>query len=761
MNIYLKKLEVTNFKSFPPEKIKTFNFEDNNATILDGPNGYGKSTVFDSLELLITGDIVHFESKLKNGYTTFLSIIANKDSYPTEITGHFANEKNKFSIKRIFDWNDGNNSKLIHTDENGDMEDIDDSKVYDLLNINNNFFKIGMYISQNNSLLFLQEKYGDRKKILTSILDMKQIDERIEFIKKIKYAFSERITSIGKKLQEQEKEIKIEEQRLKEIINKTQVGDQLVDYKKIFPAKDFLFDLKDIDITIPIETYKEQIKPIKKLVNNYELLLESNRVKEIAKILNISSLSLKGYFYRDKLHKFSEQKEWWKQLSNLNNFFRKNIISYEIVTYELIKDKEISQKIKQYHVLLSEKSILEKTITGDKSEIITLNKKRKELKEQQKHQHIIDDEHCPFCGIFNKDLEKSYNDLTIILESTLGHNEKNLNQHIVSIAELERSILTILKEILEPYEKELSLFSEIQNLKSITKEELSSIEKVFSNFSSIFKETEAKIEKEERSFSYLLELFYSKLRELKGNEQIFSDDELNELNEIHKKVFDNNKPSISIEDLNVKYLYIQSKYRDTYEYKLQKNKEKSEQLEEIFKKHKRAKEVNNLLELIRDYNNEAYKIYQEQFIKKIQLPLFLISGRIIQNYQLGLGIYAEVNKTQVVFKVNHDNKKMNTDIFNILSIGQLNGVIISILLAIRKIYSKENQLNMIMIDDPLQSIDDVSAHSFADILVEEFPNTQVLLSTHEEDKSRLIQYKYQQVKKNTNNYNMQMEYLKP
>lgn len=756
MDIYLNKLEVKNFKSFSPEKIKEFYFENNDATILDGPNGYGKSTVFDSLELLITGDIVHFESKLKNGHTTFLSIIANTDSEPTEITGYFTKENKDFTIKRIFDWKNGNNSKLKYTDDSGVTEDIDDFRVYELLNINNNFFKIGMYISQNNSLLFLQEKYGERKKILTSILDMKEIDERIEFIKKLKLSFSEKINNIEKKLQEQEEKIGSENRRLKEIIGKTQIGDQLVEYKKIFPEKDFWFDLKNIDIAIPIDKYKEQLESIKKLVENYNLLIESNRIKAIDKINNISTLSLKGFFYRDKLQDYSEKKVWWKQLSDLNNFFEKKIISSEIVTYEIIKDKEVSKEITEYHILLDKKNTLSKTIVGDKSEIISLNKKRMELKEQQKHQHIIDIEHCPFCGTFLQDLDKAYNDLTIILESSLGDKEKELNQYTVSIAELESSILNKINDILKPWAEELILYHEIKNLKSITDAELTSIEKVISNFSDVFKETK----KEENDFTYLLEKFHSKLDELKGNEQVLPDNELSELNEIHKQVFDNNKPNISVEDLNTKYLYIQSKYRDTYENELQKNEEKSKKIKEILKKHERATEINKLLELIRDYNSKAYKNYQEQFIKKIQLPLFLISGRIIQNYQLGLGIYAEVNETQVVFKVNHDNKKMNTDIFNILSIGQLNGVIISILLAIRKIYSKEDQLNLIMIDDPLQSIDDVSAHSFADILVEEFPNTQVLLSTHEEDKSRLIQYKYQQGKKTTNNYNMQLEYLK-
>ncbi|EMF0193171.1 AAA family ATPase, partial [Enterococcus hirae] len=134
----LKKLEVTNFKSFPANKVKKFNFNGYNATIFDGPNGYGKSTVFDSLELLITGDIAHFESKLKNGYTTYLSIIANTDSLPTEITGYFTKGDYEFSVKRIFKWKNGNDSELIYTNEIGNSENINNQEIYELLNINEN-----------------------------------------------------------------------------------------------------------------------------------------------------------------------------------------------------------------------------------------------------------------------------------------------------------------------------------------------------------------------------------------------------------------------------------------------------------------------------------------------------------------------------------------------------------------------------------------------------------------------------------------------
>ncbi|HCM84843.1 MULTISPECIES: hypothetical protein [Enterococcus] len=226
---------------------------------------------------------------------------------------------------------------------------------------------------------------------------------------------------------------------------------------------------------------------------------------------------------------------------------------------------------------------------------------------------------------------------------------------------------------------------------------------------------------------------------------------------ICSEVFENKKPQITVEMIEKKEIYIQSKYLDKYVKKqldiknlLEKNEKYS-----LIHKEKSIKYV-SVLEALLNCNTSALKKYQNAFVKKIRIPLYIFSGRIIQNYQLGLGVDVEVNDTQVYFKV----ADKDTDIFNILSMGQLNGVVLSLLLAIRKVYSKENQLELILIDDPLQSIDELSAHSFADILAEEFSDTQLVLSTHEDDKSRLIQYKYKQLGKRTKNYNMQLEYLK-
>ena len=137
------------------------------------------------------------------------------------------------------------------------------------------------------------------------------------------------------------------------------------------------------------------------------------------------------------------------------------------------------------------------------------------------------------------------------------------------------------------------------------------------------------------------------------------------------------------------------------------------------------------------------------------MPLYIYSGKIIQNYPLGLGVVIQVEDNSIVFKTGN----LKNDIFNNLSTGQLNGVVISLLLAVKDIFTPSGSLDTLLIDDPLQTIDEISAISFIDILLEHFNDTQIVLSTHEDDKQFLIKKKYEQFGKKCHIINMQDRYL--
>ena len=75
MQYRIKSLRVNNFKCFDDSKFYEFSFnEDKNPIILTGPNGFGKTTFFDALELVFSKNITRFETKIENKSTNLLKM---------------------------------------------------------------------------------------------------------------------------------------------------------------------------------------------------------------------------------------------------------------------------------------------------------------------------------------------------------------------------------------------------------------------------------------------------------------------------------------------------------------------------------------------------------------------------------------------------------------------------------------------------------------------------------------------------------------
>ena len=70
MSYKIESLKVRNFKCFDNKKFYEFYFiQDTNPTILSGPNGFGKTTFFDAIELIFTKKITRLNSEIENGRT--------------------------------------------------------------------------------------------------------------------------------------------------------------------------------------------------------------------------------------------------------------------------------------------------------------------------------------------------------------------------------------------------------------------------------------------------------------------------------------------------------------------------------------------------------------------------------------------------------------------------------------------------------------------------------------------------------------------
>ena len=240
------------------------------------------------------------------------------------------------------------------------------------------------------------------------------------------------------------------------------------------------------------------------------------------------------------------------------------------------------------------------------------------------------------------------------------------------------------------------------------------------------------------------------------NKIFFQEKQIELYKSIHNTYYHNKKPYHTVEELRSKEQYVAKLFNDNLSIQLSVEEEKLKNLKRNYEKYKeKAESMTDSVRILIGKYEDANKDYQTQLINAIKIPLMVYSGRIIQNYPLGLGIRAVVKTNQLVFEA---VSKSGSDVYNILSTGQLNGLSIAFLLAIKNVYGNTEGLDILLIDDPLQTIDDISAISLADLLTQQGIG-QIVLSAHEESKAALLRYKFKQAGMSVLEKNMQALYM--
>jgi exonuclease SbcC len=137
------------------------------------------------------------------------------------------------------------------------------------------------------------------------------------------------------------------------------------------------------------------------------------------------------------------------------------------------------------------------------------------------------------------------------------------------------------------------------------------------------------------------------------------------------------------------------------------------------------------------------KDYEKIVAKQVAIPFYIYSSKVLQTRPDGNGVFlqsAENNREngylRFVSNLNDDH-----DAWNTMSSGQLSGLVISFMLAMNKVYP--TKLSTLLIDDPVQTMDEINLASFVQLLRNEFPSSQVVISTHERKSANYFAYKYQ------------------
>lgn len=194
---------------------------------------------------------------------------------------------------------------------------------------------------------------------------------------------------------------------------------------------------------------------------------------------------------------------------------------------------------------------------------------------------------------------------------------------------------------------------------------------------------------------------------------------------------------ISTEDEHEKILYIEQEYYGS------KRKTLLDQEDELEKLRKRASRIDGTEKNLKELKNKVKNdlgMYREKLVNQLKIPFYLYTGRILQNYQGGLGIWMNIiGGERIRFEA---EGRQGHDILYTLSSGQLSAVAISIALTLNKIYAQDS-IRCVFIDDPIQTMDELNVASFCEVLRTDFKEYQFILSTHEEDFSDYIRYKFE------------------
>ncbi|MGL5417596.1 MAG: AAA family ATPase [Clostridium sp.] len=765
MSYLINRVYIENFKFINNADIF---FEKSNLVVLDGPNGYGKTTIFDIIELAITGrigridlnqtdakagcqDILYLKEQNKNAIVkvefisdtekfTIVKIIDSTKNY-----GRIAKKSNNWDVFNTYLINDFNqvyeeNNKVEQNEIFKKFKDYDIERYYDLL----------YYVKQEDSTSFLKRSEKERVEVLSKLFDTKQEEEELNKIQK----FQRKIKEYIEKLEGNKKaEIKVSEKIRSEDSN----------YKRILAKKEFEWDRENIVIKSESqkEYLKEQVLEIKIFIKNFSSFLSKLRNEKIDFLLNnqdmVKSYIICKFFYDEygiiekkyKDMKFIlESKKLFENITieNMKKVKCNKLFGILDINEERFSEEKYKELLEELNRLKSNENNLAKAIRELNSSRSSLYKDSKRIFQIEKSA-TVNSTKCILCGseYLNENiLSEKVDSYTSSLNAILDESQKATSDSINTILDLvSKNMIVYIDKYIEKEEMiDEKFYNQLKGYISKYKEHMG-INNYIKEFNINLDEY---INKEYREFNNINEIsdkIHEYLKSQKENITIEYQrlEEKIKFKTIYEEVFDNisgNIKNIEMKDLEEKYRYIEYKY---YIYLLNEQEEIKKYNADIDIKIKKLDEIykNEIKESIDVYKKYISK-HRSDIVKEIEIPFYIYTGKIIQDYQRGLGIfikeYEEFKNLKFVSNANSDH-----DAINCLSSGQLSALVISFTLALNKVYGKK-KLGFILIDDPLQSMDDINMISFMELMRNEFIGKQIVMSTHEDEISLFMRYKF-------------------
>jgi DNA repair protein SbcC/Rad50 len=752
--ITINRLYIENYKLFSAKEI---DFAEAMLLIFDGPNGYGKTSIFDAIELLITGKMSRVkECDAINGNLAYDTIFfAKKKDKDVIIKGEFIEYKNKEKVvfgakigideirgkqvnpKNIFD----SINFYILPQYNISIDEWERYKCNERINeIREKYFgkqdideyTLFHYIRQEDRLSYFKQNETSRSKTIEDLLGVENERKKLNEIK-VKQ----------KVIKNKNKEIEAEIKRKKDIFRKNpEKNNSNVMYQKIlvgdypWDREQIIFDNEKRDDKL--QQFYSELEGLKSYVENKEYHDIYDAINEFNKIPQQYRLHV------IKAHIMIKENVNFDEIENLHSTFL-----FLCKHKELIAEKEYhSINFQELCLKLEINEDIEKRMATEQQILTNISKKQSELQSSinnllkirdslKSKQEVVNEESsiCPYCGYDWKEhriLESQFEETRVIINRLLEDEGEQYNAQINKVdGMVNNQIMSRLNDKIESLKNDkaiglISNFTDKAQLISF----MSLAEKAFCYvYANLVKAI-----KDDEQLEVIAEVVITKIGEMYmeiPNSYIEANEKIN-FSLINKKynLSKDTMRNLSVEKIENKKKYIDFQYYMSFETLLN-------EIQELEKIKETLSEIEKQIKGYSDSLTSAIGRYKKQIIDEIEIPFFVYSSRLLQSYQGGQGILMENDGEAIRFKAPGSEH----DILYTMSSGQLSAVLLAFSLAMNKIYAGDG-IKSIFIDDPIQCMDDINMISFVELLRREFNDYQIILSTHEEEFSNYIRYKF-------------------
>lgn len=761
MTLIIKHLSIKNFKTFESIELSV---ESEYLVVLDGPNGFGKTSFFDALELLLTGtiqryveleDIVVDGRSRKHGCPWLFNQVKCGAwlSIRAEVV---INKQTKFLERAVCETvlkqQKGLKNLQIPLYELTALDAKRDSAVADESGYFSKWFgleyqrEFGLfhYVEQEENTRLLKRKEKDRQQQIAHLFEIGEVQKKTDKIKLVE-------STIGKLCSPQKKQ---EVGRLKATWEEAKAQilpeGKANNYERLIEISDQPWDRETIECQLEqLEQWLSvdgELFRLNRFIENfshYENQLYNQEL--IKKLLPQENLQRRMLMFA---HRVSKQQAWQQEIRQYDT--AKQIISAfkdvikalkndqltlpkelaELLP-DIIKQSEFEHKVTELKILITSANKLDES----RANLVSI---RAEMVEVFKQFLLTDSptEICPTCGYIWESADALLKGIDKQGEVLKLFSEQQNSQLINQLANFKNIYQ-------DPIERSLTAFLGQQQDKIAYKRQLVELnqDQVLWLEGYTKSLTDAGIEYQNlllKNYDLDAELPLTGLELLVRSKFKAVDDSLLHpyFDRLYKEIFQKESAVVKKVTLSqiadkIKYLRQQqsiasSIYVTTCEQRFLKANQQFE----------RASKLKSHLSKLKGIYESEKKLYLESIVKEIEILFHIYSGRLMQSYQQGLGIFIENDGNSIAF---HEKPEQSYDVVFSMSSGQLSALVLSFTLALNQRYAKHN---LLLIDDPVQTLDEINVAGFVELLRTEFSDRQVIISTHEDNMSAYFRYKY-------------------